>query len=185
MNPGVSPWPLDTKGLFPELAPSSDTPGAGEQRGQPRGPGHTVLAGWPISLGLASLGHQKFHTHGQNASAQWMHSWILLPIPSRVTRCHMPPCATCPAVGTGPMCGADASPTGAPRQCPQNCPGVEAAPAGAARQRPQSCPHTRREGRGERAGAAPWRPRRPSNHLPPGRGCGFKMADGERPGEAV
>lgn len=45
-----------------------------------------------LPLELASPGHQKFHMHGQNANTEWMHSWILLPIPSPVSPpcCHVP-----------------------------------------------------------------------------------------------
>lgn len=166
MNPGVSPWPLDTKVLFPELAPSSDTPGAGEQRSAKGTRTHCIgRLGHLTGAGFPRAPKSSYTWTKRKRSVDALMDTPAHSLSSVTPRCHMPPCATCPAVGTGPMCGADASPAGAPRQ------------------RPQSCPHTRREGRGERAGAAPWRPRRPSNHLPPGRG--FKMADGERPGEAV
>lgn len=166
VNPWVSPWRLGTGGLNFQGAqfPSWVTPSAGEQRDQQRGPGHTVLGRLGhLSLGLAS-GHQKFHiictdkmqmlsgcTHG--------YSWPFPPPLSYAPVCHVSGSGLGPCPGV--MCRAQPEP-------------ARAVPS----------PHERprqpwREPRGARAAAAPWRPRPPCDHLPPGGACGPKMADGE------
>lgn len=135
-------------------------------RGQQRGPEHTLRQAGPsvTGAGFARAPKISYTWTKRKCSVDLLMDTPAHCLSSVTPRCHMPLRATCPAAGAGPRSGAEAAPAGAPRQCPQELP-----------------PRAGREGRGARAGAAPWRPR-PPLHLPPGRACGSKMADGEGPG---
>lgn len=163
VNPWVSPWRFGHQGAqFP--GGSISQLGHSQCWGTAKGT-RTYCTGQagPSVIGAGFRAPKiSYHMHGQNANAEWMHSWILLAIPSHaVTR----PCV--PRVGER---------AGAVSRCD-----VPAQPEPA---RAVPSPHERprqswREPRGARAAAAPWRPRPPCDHLPPGGACGPKMADGE------